>query len=88
MPFTLDREMHGPKGQGWWFIVSRTREGSSVAELIEQTLPYELVVEIFREAVGAVPATGLAYDDVVQHWEAVEPRLRAEIEKVLPADGA
>lgn len=88
MPFTLDREMHGPRGQGWWFIVTRTRVGSSVQELIEQTLPHELVVEIFREAVGDVPANGLAYDDVVKHWEAVEPRLRAEIEKVLPADRA
>ena len=57
-------------------------------ELIEQTLPHDLVVEIFRETVGDVPANGLAYDDVVQHWEAIEPRLRAESEKPLPADRA
>jgi hypothetical protein len=88
MPFTLNREMHGPRDQGWRFNVTRTREGSNVQELIEQTLPYGLVVEIFREAVGDVPANGLGYDDVVQHWDALEPRLRAEIARVLPADRA
>jgi hypothetical protein len=56
-----------------------------VAETFEQPLPHDVVVRIFGEVFGRLPANGVARDDVVAHWNVLEQRLRAEIAKVLPA---
>jgi adenosylmethionine-8-amino-7-oxononanoate aminotransferase len=86
MPFTLNREMQGPADREWKFRVTRTRDGSVVEETFEQVLSRGVVVQIFRDVVGAVPAIGLERDDIDRHWNVLEPRLRAEIERELPAD--
>ena len=89
MPITLNREMtQGPRDRMWRFHVTRTREGSDVDEMIDQPLSHGAVVRIFREVMGEVPANGVGRDDVLQHWNALEPRLRAEIERLIPPDRA
>jgi hypothetical protein len=90
MPFTLNPEMtQGPQEDHMWsFCVTRTREGSVVEETLDQQLPHYSVVRIFRDAIGRLPANGLGPDDVVEHWDALEPRLRAEIATLLPPDPA
>jgi hypothetical protein len=88
MPFNLNREMtQGPQeNQMWNFRVTKTREGSAVEEMFDQQLPHYSVVRIFRDVLGRLPANGLGRDDVVEHWNALEPRLRAEIATPLPPD--
>ena len=86
MPFHLIREMtQGPqRDQAWRFRVMRTQEGSDVVEEFDVPLPNELVAEIYDEEVGLRPS-GLELDDVLD-WDALEPRLRDEIEYRMPPE--
>ncbi len=84
MAFTLDREMQFPVDRGWKFRVTRTREDSVAVETFEQLLSRGVVVQIFRDVMGAIPATGLEQDDIEENWDRLEPRLRAEIAKLIP----
>ena len=89
MPFTLNREMtQGPQDdQMWRFHVTRTREGFA-PEMSYALLSHELVAQIYDDAMGGLPGSGLELQNVLENWDALEPRLRTEIEIVLPADGA
>ncbi|HXM94454.1 MAG TPA: hypothetical protein VOA64_09405 [Candidatus Dormibacteraeota bacterium] len=85
MPFTLNRDMtQGPQDRMWRFHGTQTREGSDVVEMFDQPLPHDTVVRVFRDEMGAVPGIGLGRDEVVENWERLEPRLRAEIARLLP----
>jgi hypothetical protein len=46
------------------------------------------VVQTFREVIGTVPANGVGHDELVEHWNVLEPRLRAEIARGFPTDDA
>jgi hypothetical protein len=84
MPFILNPELtQGSRDRMWSFHVTRTHEGANVDEVSNQLLSHDVVVRIFREVMGAVPATGLELDDIVER-DRLEPRLRAEIERLLP----
>lgn len=87
MPFTLNREMtQGPQeDQMWRFRVTRTSEDSPVEELFYVPLPHELVVQIYDDEVG-LPGTGLELANVLDNWNALEPRLRGEIEQRMPPE--
>jgi hypothetical protein len=86
MAIALNREMtRGPNGV-WTFRLTRTREHSSARETMDERLSHEVVVEIYRSVMGGVPATGLSRENVMENWDHLEPRLRAEIEKRIPPD--
>jgi hypothetical protein len=86
MAIALNREMtRGPNGV-WIFRLTRTREHSNVRETMDERLSHEVVVEIYRSVMGGVPATGLSRENVMENWDHLEPRLRAEIEKRIPPD--
>jgi hypothetical protein len=86
MAIALNREMtRGPNGV-WIFRLTRTREHSNVRETMDERLSHEVVVEIYRSVMGGVPATGLSRENVMENWDHLEPRLRAEIEKRIPSD--
>jgi len=63
----------------------RAQEGSDVVEEFDIALPNELVAGIYDDEVG-LPATGLELDDVLDKWDALEPRLRDEIEYRMPPE--
>jgi hypothetical protein len=86
MPFTLNRDMQGPKGDLWEFLTVLTHEGSDVEDLVGVTLSYTTVAQIFHEVLGAIPANGIGHDEVAEHWDALEPRLRAAIAPLLPPE--
>jgi len=82
MPIALNREMtRGPINGEWIFRLTRTREHSNVRETMDEPLSHTVVVEIYRSVMGRVPATGLNRENVMENWDHLEPRLRAEIEK-------
>jgi hypothetical protein len=87
MAVVLNRDLtQGSQDGEWTFGVSRTRTGSSVSETIWPRLSHEVVVRIYRDAIGALPATGLELSNVLDKWDQLEPRLRAEIEGQICPD--
>ena len=88
MAFTLNPEMtQGPQDRMWKFSVIQTHEGSDVEDRFYQPLSHDVVVRIFREVTGAVPINGLGREEVVENWDRLEPRLLAEIERLLSDTG-
>jgi hypothetical protein len=87
MSIAVNREMtQGPRDGQWRFRVTRTREHSNVRETTDVPLSHGIVVEIYRSVMGGLPATGLERENVVENWDRLESRLRAEIERRIPPD--
>ena len=87
---TLNREMtQGPQeDQMWRFGGTITHEDSNVDELFHQSLPHEVVAEIYDDVMGGLPGSGLELADVLENWDALEPDLKAEIEHRMPPEAA
>jgi hypothetical protein len=84
MAITLNPEMvQGPGADGMWRFEGTQTDDTDVIETFNQTLSHNRVVQIFEAVVGAIPATGFGREDVVEHWNALEPHLTAEIEQLL-----
>ena len=87
MPIALNREMtRGPIDGEWRFRWTRTRKHSNMRETSDEPLSHQVVVQIYQSVMGGVPATGLARENVMENWDHLEPRFRAEIEKRIPAE--
>ena len=71
----------------WRFGYELTREDSPVLQEEAKVLAHRDVRKIYGETVGSEPATGLTREDVWEHWEVLEPKLRAEIERRMSAAG-
>ena len=86
MPMVLIRGQvnKAPDGR-WYFGFKRTRLGSDILEVGTQDLSNDTVVQIYRDTVGVEPATGLEADNLLTHWESLEPHLRAEIQNLVGA---
>ncbi len=66
--------------------MTRTRDGFA-PEMFYVPLTHQIVARIYNRVMGGLPATGLELDDVLDNWDTLEPRLRAEIETLLPPEG-
>lgn len=81
---TLSPEMvQGPGPGGMWSFGGEQTDDTDMIETFDQPLSHNRVVQIFEAVVGAIPATGLGREDVVEYWDELEPHLRPEIEELL-----
>jgi len=73
----------GPQNGDWTFHVKRTPPDSNVLVMVSRSLPHQTVVQIYRDEVGAVPASELTLDDVLQNRVRLELRLIGMLESQI-----